>query len=104
MHLQLDQIKKHLNIDVTFHDDDEYLCDLAVVAEKAIEKHIDNTFDNIMSGEGGEIPPPLVHAMLLFIGHLYSNREPIAFTSNTEISFTLSYLLDMFRNYKGGQK
>lgn len=103
MYIQLYQIKKHLNIDDTFHDDDEYLCDLEQVAEKAIEKHIDNTFDSIVADEGDELPPPLAHAVLLMVGNLYANREPIAFTSNTEIPYTLTYLLDMFRNYKGGQ-
>ena len=104
MYIQLYQIKKHLNIDDTFHDDDEYLVDLEIVAEKAIEKHIDNTFDNIVAGEGGsELPPPLAHAVLLMVGNLYANREPIAFTSNVEIPYTLSYLTDLYRNYKGGQ-
>ena len=41
MYLQLNQIKKHLNIDADFHDDDNYIQQLINVAEIAVERHID---------------------------------------------------------------
>lgn len=46
MYVNLQQLKKHLNIDSSFHDDDEYLCDLEQAAELAVERHIDDKLDS----------------------------------------------------------
>lgn len=56
MYLQLYQIKKHLNIDEDFHDDDEYLASLAEAAEKAVEVQIDRPLDTLKDGEGIYLP------------------------------------------------
>ena len=44
MYIQLYQVKKHLNIDEDFRDDDEYLMSLVEVAEKVVEKNIDTSY------------------------------------------------------------
>ena len=41
LYVQLYQIKKHLNIDEQFTDDDEYLVGLCEVAQATVETHID---------------------------------------------------------------
>ena len=99
MYLQLYQIKKHLNIDEDFHDDDEYLIDLAMVAEKLVQRHIDHNLSELCAENGGILPPPLQHAMLLMVGNQYANREPIAFASNSEIALSYNYILDLYKNY-----
>lgn len=99
MYIQLYQIKKHLNLDDYFHDDDEYLIDLALVAEKLVQRHIDWNLDELCAYHGGELPSPLMHAMLLMIGNLYANREPIAFASNSELPLSYNYILDLYKNY-----
>ena len=85
MYLQLYQIKKQLNIDTSFHDDDEYLMDLAKVAENAIQKHIDTPLSEL-EDEEGTLPMPLVQAMLLMVGSFYAKRESIAFAATTEVT------------------
>lgn len=99
MFIQLYQIKKHLNIDNDFFDDDEYLLYLGEVAELAVQKHIDRNLSELCADYGGDLPAPLLHAMLLMIGNLYANREPVAFASATELTLSYSYLLDLFKNY-----
>lgn len=99
MFITLDQIKRHLNIDSYFTDDDNYLMDLEQVAEKVVEKHIDKKL-SVLCDDGGDLPSPLLHAMLLFIGNLYQSRESIAFNSSPlEIPLSYSYLLDLYKNY-----
>lgn len=98
MFLSLDTVKKHLNIDSDFHDDDEYIIHLILVAEKVVERHIDCEFDTLLD-EVGMIPTPLLQAMLLFIGNMYQSREAVAFTSVTEIPLSFAYLLDLYKNY-----
>lgn len=103
MYLTLDIIKKHLNIDDYFTDDDNYLIGLAQVAEQVVEKHIDSNLSE-MADEEGHLPCPLLQAMLLFIGNMYQSREAISFANgkyNTPVEMPLSYsyLLSLYKNY-----
>ena len=76
MYLQLYQIKKQLNLDSSFHDDDEYLMDLAKVAENAIQKHIDTP----LSEFAATTEVPLAYDYLL---SLYKNYNgPHEWTPN----------------------
>ena len=100
MYLQLYQLKKQLNIDESFHDDDEYLVDLAKVAENAIQRHIDHPLSDLEDDEGN-LPMPLVHAMLLMIGTFYAKRESIAFAASVEVPLAYEYLLSLYKDYNG---
>lgn len=100
MYIQLYQIKKHLNIDTNFHDDDEYLVSLAEVAEKVVESNIDTKLEMLEDGDGF-IPSPLTQAMLLLIANYYANRESVAFASCTEVPKSFNYIIDLYRDYKG---
>lgn len=98
-YLKLRDIKKHLNIDDYFTDDDIYIEALSNVAEKVVEKHIDLGLDIVADYNGGELPPPLIHAMLLFVGNMYANRESVAFASASEIPLSYQYILDLYKCY-----
>lgn len=98
MLITLSEIKKHLNLDEEFTDDDKYLEFLEGVAVEVVQKDIDVTFDDIVSEEGA-IPQPLLHAILLFIGNMYANRESVSYAGAIEIPNSLSYILNMYRNY-----
>ena len=99
MLIELETIKNHLNIDSSFNDDDNYIMQLEEVAEAIVEKHIDRTLEDII-GEEGEVPKPLLQAMLLFIANLYNNRESVAYTGTVEVPNTLTYILSLYRNYE----
>ena len=98
MLIELDRIKKHLNIDADFTDDDEYIEFLEQTAEDLVQKHIDKKFEDIIAEEGA-IPNALLHAILLFIGNMYDNRESVAYSSVTEVPKSLDYILSMYRDY-----
>ena len=99
MYLDLTKIKKHLNINEDYTADDMYLTDLSEVAERVVENHIDNKLDNIATRNGGTLPAPILHAMLLFIGNMYANRESVAFVSANEIPLSYAYILDLYKCY-----
>ena len=99
MLIELDTIKNHLNIDSSFNDDDNYIMQLEEVAEAIVEKHIDRTLEDII-GEEGEVPKPLLQAILLFIANLYNNRESVAYTGAVEVPNSLTYILSLYRNYE----
>ena len=98
MQIELERIKNHLNIDSGYTDDDDYITYLETVAEQIVEKHIDKTLEDIIA-EDGEVPTPLLQAMLLIIGNLYDNRESVAYNNVVEVPNTLSYILSMYRDY-----
>lgn len=98
MFLELAHIKKHLNIDADYTDDDEYILYLYEVAVDVIQKHIDTTFEEIKQKEG-RIPNSLLHALLLFIGNMYDNRESVSYTGTHEVPNSLNYILNMYRDY-----
>jgi uncharacterized phage protein (predicted DNA packaging) len=93
-YLTLDDIKKHLNIDPAFTDDDTYLEALESVAIDVIERDV-----NIKFSELSSLPDGLKHALLLFIGNMYDNRESVAYTSVTTVPNSLNWILDMYRDY-----
>lgn len=99
MLITLDKIKKHLNIDADFTDDDDYIEFLESVAEDLVQKHIDKKFDDIIAEEGA-LPNALLHAILLFIANMYDNRESVAYANPSEVPQSLTYILNMYRDYE----
>lgn len=103
MYISVEQVKKHLNIEPEFTEDDEYLEYLIEVATMVVEKHIDISLSALCSEDfrgDSKLPSPLIHTMLFFIANLYSNRESIASYNNYELPLSYSYILDLFKNYK----
>jgi len=97
-YLTLDVIKKHLNIDSTFTDDDDYLAALSYVAEDVVTKYLDCELTDLL--DDGELPKAVKHAMLLFIGNMYKNRESTTNLTINVIPHAFDLLCDLYRNYK----
>lgn len=98
MYLTLDKAKKHLNIDLDFTDDDNYITSLIEVAENAVERHIGYKLADKVEENEGSLPKGLEHAMLLMIGTFYNSRESVTFGAGTELPLGYNYLLDLFTN------
>lgn len=97
MYVTVDDAKKHLNIDASFTDDDTYISDLITVAEDAVSRHIDIALDELV--DGGSLPPSIIHSILLMVGNLYANREPVSYTTVAKVPYTLEYLLGLYKHY-----
>lgn len=97
MYVTVDDAKKHLNIDASFTDDDTYISDLITVAEDAVSRHIDIALDELVVG--GTLPPSIIHSILLMVGNLYANREPVSYTTVAKVPYTLEYLLGLYKHY-----
>ena len=91
-------LKKHLNIDETWVEDDEYIKALCLAAENAVENHIARPLSEI-TDEHGKLPPAVKHAILLLVGHFYANRESVSFASASEIPLAYQYLLQPYKSY-----
>ena len=98
-YLTLGMIKKQCNIDEWFKDDDNYLIGLATTAEQILSKNLDDKLENIMNDNDGVLPSPLIQAMLLFIGHMYRNREAVVFGNAVQLPFGYDFLIGQYKNY-----
>lgn len=98
MYITLEQAKKHLLVDEDFRADDMYILDLIAVAEDSVSKHLDIALDELEVG--GTLPPAIIHAMLLMIGNLYANREPVAFGTVVKLPYSYEYLIGLYKHYE----
>lgn len=98
MYIDLETAKKHLNLDESFTEDDSYISLLTAAAEDAVSKHIDKPLVELEDSKG-DLPPAILHSILLLIGNLYATREPVAYTSVIKVPYTLDYLLGLYKHY-----
>ena len=97
MYVTLCEAKKHLLVDSSFKDDDEYILALIDIAEDAVAVNLCLQLDSITVG--GELPPAVKAAILLLVGNLYANREPVTYTSVNKVPYTFDYLISLYKNY-----
>lgn len=98
MYITLEQAKKHLLVDESFKDDDLYITELIAVAEDSVAHHLDIALNELEVG--GNLPPAVIHAMLLMIGNLYANREPVTYGSVAKIPYSYEYLISLYKKYE----
>lgn len=98
MYIPLDIAKKHLNLEPSFKDDDEYILMLIDAAEQAVLRHCNEDLSKLEEKGGGCIPTPILNATLLMIGHLYQNREIVG-TKTAELPLAYEYLISLYKNY-----
>ncbi len=99
MYLDLDIVKKHLNLESSYTEDDEYILGLMDVAEEAVEVHLNGKLATYAEENGGCLPAPIYQAALLQVGNLYQNREIVGTSKATMLPFNYRYLLDLYRHY-----
>ena len=100
--MKLSTVKKHLLVDTSFTDDDSYIQELMDVAEASVEAHLDIAL-TALEGDDGSIPSPLISAMMLMVGNLYANREPVAVgVSVAEMPLSYRYLVGLYQRYNIG--
>ena len=98
MYIDLNIIKKHLNISPNYTKDDEYLQIIEDGATQAVMKTINVDFETIIAEEG-KLPSAILFACLLIIGDMYANRETTAFASVNKLT-TLRYLCANYTDYQ----
>ena len=97
MYINKTLVKKHLQIDEDFNDDEEYILLLIQVAEDAISHHLNIPLKNLL--KDGVLPASIIQAILLLIGNFYANREPVAYGTVVKIPYTVDYLLNLYKHY-----
>ena len=98
MYLTLTELKKHLNIDSTFTDDDTYLTSLEEAGEEVVANYINRNLEDTLD-ENGNLPAGLKHAILLWVGNMYAQRESISSVNYTAVPQSFDLICDLWRKY-----
>lgn len=99
MYITLSMIKRHLCIDQSFTEDDEYILYLYEVAEAVVQVYLCANLEDF-EDENHNIPAAIKHAMLLYIGEMYNNREVNAYgVSVTPTTFNFDFIIGLYKNY-----
>lgn len=112
MHLTLEEIKAHLNIDAGHTADDALLLRYAEAAEAAVAEDINCPLERAASDGSdapdgsdaarGGLPAPLRLACLMLTAQFYACREPVAYgVTAVRVPYTVEYLLAPYRVYDG---
>lgn len=93
----LELLKKQVNADDFFTDDDL----LATYLEAAEEKIVGDTRRDLAElveiGGYGALPKPLEMAVLLLAAHWYNQREAVSGVQMAEVPYTISSLVKPYR-------
>ncbi len=98
-YLDLDELKRHLNLDENFDADDLYLMGLRDAAEEVVAKYIDYPLTQL-EDENHKLPASINHAMLLLIASWYCLRESVSSSNMLPVNHSFELLCDIWRDYK----
>ena len=90
----LSELKKHLNIESAFTDDDLYLSTLIDVAELSVNEYCN---DGLVNYDNTTIPITVKQATLLLAGHLYITRTIVSYAQGIEIPYSFKFLLNPYK-------
>lgn len=99
MKVDLNLVKKHLNVEEDFTEDDLYIEHLFNAAYLAVQNYIDISLELIERRNGGKLPPTLLQAILLLTANLYNNRESYTNQTVNELPQSLKWILDQYKCY-----
>lgn len=97
-YLTLDEIKKQLNVDADFHEDDEFLELLGESVEDLTSNLIDCSLDELVA-QNGDLPAGVRHAMRMLCDYVYSQQRGSSGESN-DIPNAIFTILKLYRSYK----
>lgn len=98
-YITLEQAKRHLNIELSYADEDSLIDSLITVVEQKVAKELCTSVEGLATIDGESIPAPLIQSMMLCLGTYYANRENAASANLKEIPHGAKYLVSLYRDY-----
>lgn len=92
-YITLEEAKAHVVCE--HNEDDALILGLIEVAEHSVVDYLNRPLAEVLVG--GELPPPIRHAMKILLGNLYLHREGVVQGKVSRVPFTLSHLLMPYR-------
>ena len=106
MDINITQLKRQLNIELDYTDDDFFLQNLLQSSISAVQTYLGV---NALTGYTGfevsgytsnvPLPPEIYQSIIMLAAHLYLNRNIVSFGVGTEIPYSFKFLLGPYKNY-----
>lgn len=96
----LELFKKHVRAD-DFTGDDDYLSFLLETAETAVITATNRTEDELKALNGGNLPNPLIQAIMMLGAHWYNQRESVSTVQMHAVPDSLQALIKPYRKLAG---
>jgi hypothetical protein len=97
--MNIQELKRQLNIEAEYTDDDIILQQYLNVAESSVLNYL-NYYTGSTSGvTGTNMPAPVLQGILLFAAHLYTTRQIISYGQGYKIPYTFEFLLNPYKEY-----
>ena len=96
-YLTIDEIKKQLNIDFDFHDDDQFLELLGDSVEDITANLLDCPL-NLVEAKYGNMPAGITHCMRMLVDYAYSQQRGSSSEAN-DIPNAIITILKLYRNF-----
>lgn len=88
--------KKHVRAD-DFAEDDEYLQHLLDAAEISVITATNRTEKELIDGNAGKFPVPLIQAVMMLAAHWYNQRESVSTAQMYQVPDALQALIKPYR-------
>ena len=96
----METVKRHLNVEQDFTDDDKLIEAYADAAEARVAKELCTTVSGLADiGGVGELPEPLRQAILLITGQYYNYREEVTDAQTRPLEQGAWHLMQLYRDY-----
>ena len=98
MSISIKDMKRQLNIELSYTDDDATLQRYIDIATISVQTYCNDG----LSGYTGStsIPLPVEQSIILLATHFYINRNMVSFGQGTEIPYSFRFLLDPYKNFQ----
>ena len=97
-YLDINEIKKQLNVDADLHEDDEFLELLGESAEDMVAQLLDCSLDELVA-QNGNLPASVRHALRMLVDYMYSQNRGSS-NESIDIPNAIFTILKLYRSYK----
>ena len=95
----IQDLKRQLNIELDFLDDDLILQQYLNVSEAAVVNNLNLYTGSTTGVTGTNQPVELKQAVLLLAANLYANRSPIAFGQPYKLPYSFDFLINPYKEF-----
>lgn len=97
--MNIQEFKRHLNIEASYVDEDITLQLYLDVAEESVINYLNYGTDSTSGVTGTNMPLGVKQGILLLAAHLYTTRQPVSYGQPYKIPYTFEFLLNPYRFY-----
>ena len=97
MELTIQDLKRQLNIELSFTDEDLLLQHMLDVSTSAVETYLG--VHALTGYTGTTMPKEIIQAIVMLAAHFYINRNMVTFAQGIELPYSFKFLLSPYRYY-----